>query len=51
MVMSSLAITHSALLREESRGAHFREDFPKSKPEMARSIYVKRDRGEMKLSF
>lgn len=51
MLISALAIAHSALFREESRGAHFREDFSESKPEMAKSIYVKKERGEMKLFF
>jgi fumarate reductase (CoM/CoB) subunit A len=50
MLISASAITHSALFREESRGAHFREDFPKSKQEMAKSIYVKYDGKAMRLS-
>lgn len=51
MLISALSVTHSALFREESRGAHFREDFPTSKQEMAKSIYIKQDKGEMKISF
>jgi fumarate reductase (CoM/CoB) subunit A len=50
MLISASAITHSTLFREESRGAHFREDFPKSKQEMAKSIYVKYDGKAMRLS-
>jgi L-aspartate oxidase len=32
MVTAALAITTAALLREESRGAHFRSDFPERNP-------------------
>jgi len=48
---STIAVAQSALLREDSRGAHFSEDFPKRKPEMAKGIFVKRDKGEIKVSF
>jgi succinate dehydrogenase / fumarate reductase flavoprotein subunit len=36
MLMVSEAITRAALLREESRGAQFRDDFPDKSPEWAK---------------
>lgn len=35
-------IAHSALVRRESRGAHFREDFPRSEPEWLKNVVVTR---------
>jgi fumarate reductase (CoM/CoB) subunit A len=51
MLIAALAVARSALFREESRGAHMREDFPTNKPEMVRSICVRLDNGEIKPSF
>lgn len=51
MLISALAIARSAIFRKESRGADMREDFPTSKPEMARSICVRPDNGEIEPSF
>ncbi len=51
MLTAAMAVTRSAIFRQESRGAHFREDFPASSPEMAKSIYLKLDQGRMRLSF
>ncbi|ARJ06638.1 L-aspartate oxidase [Cnuibacter physcomitrellae] len=37
------AVVHSALAREESRGAHFRSDFPDTDPELARPLPITLD--------
>ena len=35
-------VTRGALLRQESRGAHFRQDFPREEPAWERHIYMSR---------
>jgi L-aspartate oxidase len=43
MLLNARLITESALLREESRGAHYRSDYPDSIPEWKHHIIVKSD--------
>jgi len=38
LVLSGRLVTEAALIREESRGAHFRSDFPQSFPQWQRHI-------------
>ena len=51
MLTAAMAVASSAVFRSESRGAHFREDFPAGNPEMAKSIYLKLDQGRLKPFF
>ncbi len=42
LLLLSRAVTASALAREESRGGHYRLDFPKTNPSMAKPITIVR---------
>jgi succinate dehydrogenase / fumarate reductase flavoprotein subunit/fumarate reductase flavoprotein subunit len=47
---ASEMIGRSALERRESRGAHYRSDFPKkNNREYLKNFYIKREKGEMKI--
>jgi succinate dehydrogenase / fumarate reductase flavoprotein subunit len=47
---ASEMIGRSALERQESRGAHYRSDFPKKNTrEYLKNFYIKRENGEMKI--
>ncbi|OGO20161.1 MAG: L-aspartate oxidase [Chloroflexi bacterium RBG_16_50_9] len=43
LIATGRLVTEAALLREESRGAHFRTDFPQSLPQWQRHIVFSRD--------
>ncbi len=51
MLRAAQAVVSAAVFRKESRGAHFREDFPASKTEMAKSICLQLDRGGLRPFF
>jgi L-aspartate oxidase len=43
LVLCARLVTEAALLRKESRGAHFRTDFPRTLPEWQRHIVFKKN--------
>jgi L-aspartate oxidase len=43
LVLCARLVTEAALLRKESRGAHFRTDFPRTSREWQRRIVYKKD--------
>jgi len=50
MLLASRAVASAALIREESRGAHFRDDFPVTKAEWVKSVYTRLDGGNIRSS-
>jgi fumarate reductase (CoM/CoB) subunit A len=51
MLDNAEAVALSAMIREESRGAHFRADFPETRDEWRKRIVLKLQEGECKVSF
>jgi succinate dehydrogenase/fumarate reductase flavoprotein subunit len=49
MARAALVISRSALFREESRGVHFREDFPKKDKNWLLNVNAKMEKGEIKI--
>lgn len=49
LIQVAQMIARSALMREESRGAHYRTDFPASDTSWLKNIFVAHANGEMKL--
>ena len=46
LVVCGRLVTEAALLREESRGAHWRSDFPEAREEWRRHIVFRRPAGD-----
>jgi L-aspartate oxidase len=46
LVLCARLVTEAALLRKESRGAHFRTDFPQTSPEWQRHIVFRKNAAE-----
>ena len=51
MLITSLAVALAAKVRKETRGAHFREDFPKTDPSMQKAVIVDLDGNEIRAEF
>lgn len=51
MLDNAEAIALSAMIREESRGAHFRRDFPETKEEWRKRIVLQLQEGECNVSY
>jgi len=52
ILLTAEMVARSALLRQESRGVHYREDFPDSDPELTKSSLVNKGKeGEVKAFF
>jgi succinate dehydrogenase / fumarate reductase flavoprotein subunit/fumarate reductase flavoprotein subunit len=50
MTLVAEMIARSALMREESRGAHYRSDYPAPDPAWLRNIVIAPDQGQMRFS-
>jgi len=43
MLITASMVAESAIIREESRGSHYRDDFPETRPEWKKSIVLRRE--------
>jgi succinate dehydrogenase/fumarate reductase flavoprotein subunit len=50
-LIAAEAVTHAALMRRESRGAHQREDFPVTVPDLANNLHVTMTNGSVFAAF
>jgi len=50
-LLTALAVTHSALVRTESRGSHYRTDYPEEDPKWVKSIRVELRYGKYYLTI
>lgn len=48
ILLTSLTVSHSALIRTESRGSHFRTDYPEENSEWRKNIRITYKDGELK---
>ena len=51
MLLAAEAVTCSALFREESRGAHFRDDFPETLERWAKNVHTRIEDGRVRSSL
>jgi succinate dehydrogenase/fumarate reductase flavoprotein subunit len=49
MLRAALVIAKCALFREESRGVHYREDFPKMDQNWWVNVHAKRENSDVKI--
>ncbi len=50
MLLLAEAVAKSSLQRTETRGAHYREDYPQEDPQLCKSFFVRRVQGKVNIS-
>lgn len=50
MLLLAEAVAQSSLQRTETRGAHYREDYPQEDPQLCKSFYVRNKQGKITIS-